>query len=209
MHMVQLQLMTFASPFSNGGCVNWKRNLLQWHPPLYSFNVLYQENLDLLRLIAQVSARRDRYPRHLHEMQTIVWDPALGFLAQNSQFWIIVSELFKQAAGFRPFAETAARGYLSWPETLTLQNYVDAFTRGELAKYFVNTIVIVVPALLVTLFLAAMAAFVLSRYSFRGNLLMLLLFRSMHLHRTTDAARAFPYSRPTAIRSSTRPISSS
>lgn len=69
----------------------------------------------------------------------------------------------------RPYEETARKGYVSWPDQLTLGNYREAFTEGELAQFFLNTIVIVVPALLITLLLSSLAAFVLSRFSFRGN----------------------------------------
>ena len=81
----------------------------------------------------------------------------------------------------RPYDETARKGYVSWPDTLTLQNYADAFTQGDLGRFFFNTIIIVVPALFITLFLASMAAFVLSRFSFRGNLLALLIFTAGNL----------------------------
>lgn len=82
---------------------------------------------------------------------------------------------------FRSYEDTAQKGYVSWPERLSLQNYVQAFTQGELSKYFLNTMIIVVPALLLTLFLSSMAAFVLSRFSFRGNLFMLLMFTAGNL----------------------------
>lgn len=82
---------------------------------------------------------------------------------------------------FRSYEDTARKGYVSWPERLTLQNYVEAFTEGDLSKYFINTMIIVVPALLLTLFLSSMAGFVLSRFSFRGNLFMLLMFTAGNL----------------------------
>lgn len=82
---------------------------------------------------------------------------------------------------FRPFEETARNGYLSWPERLTFANYAAALDRGQLPMFFLNTVVVVVPALVVTLLLASMAAFVLSRFSFRGNLALLLLFTAGNL----------------------------
>lgn len=81
----------------------------------------------------------------------------------------------------RSYEDTARKGYVSWPERLTLQNYFEAFTEGDLFKYLLNTMIIVVPALLLTLLLSSMAAFVLSRFSFRGNLLMLLIFTAGNL----------------------------
>ena len=82
---------------------------------------------------------------------------------------------------FRPYEETARRGYVSWPEQLTLDNYSAALEQGDLVTHFNNTIIIVVPALLLTLLLASMAAFVFARFSFRGNVAMLLLFTAGNL----------------------------
>lgn len=82
---------------------------------------------------------------------------------------------------FRSYEDTAQRGYVSWPERLTLQNYIEALTQGDLFRFFLNTMIIVLPALLLTLFLSSMAGFVLSRFSFRGNLFMLLMFTAGNL----------------------------
>jgi multiple sugar transport system permease protein len=81
----------------------------------------------------------------------------------------------------RPFAETNATGYLSWPQTLSLDNYVEAWNRSELARYFLNALVIVVPAVALVLFLASMMAFAVSRYSWRFNIAFLLLFTAANL----------------------------
>ena len=72
-------------------------------------------------------------------------------------------------------------GYLSLPTTLNLDNYVDAWNQAEMARYFLNTLVIVVPAVLLVLFLASMMAFTVSRYSWRFNLIFLLLFTAANL----------------------------
>ena len=64
---------------------------------------------------------------------------------------------------FRSYAYTQANGYLSFGGW-TLDNYRDAWERGSFAKYFVNSLYITVPAVLLTLFLASLVAFVLSNY---------------------------------------------
>lgn len=81
----------------------------------------------------------------------------------------------------RPYEETARKGYVSWPEQLTLANYAEAFTEGELARFFLNTVIIIIPALILTLLLSSMAAFALSRLGFRTNLSLLLLFTAGNL----------------------------
>lgn len=89
-------------------------------------------------------------------------------------FWAVYTSL-------RPRAETDRLGYLSLPETLNLDNYVTAWNQSEMARYFLNTLVIVVPAVLLVLFLASMMAFTVSRYSWRFNLVFLLLFTAANL----------------------------
>jgi multiple sugar transport system permease protein len=81
---------------------------------------------------------------------------------------------------FRNYEYTATRGYLSlggW----TLDNYQEAWTGGDLGKYFLNSLIITVPAVLLTLFLSSLVAFVLARFSYRFNLALLGLFLAANL----------------------------
>jgi multiple sugar transport system permease protein len=80
----------------------------------------------------------------------------------------------------RPFTETSAAP-VAFPQTLTLDNFANAWNHAELARYFLNTLVIVVPAVIIVLFLAAMMAFAVSRYSWRFNLVLLMLFTALNL----------------------------
>ncbi len=48
-------------------------------------------------------------------------------------------------------------------------------------RYFLNSLIIVVPAVLLVLFLASMMAFAVSRYSWRFNLIFLLIFTAANL----------------------------
>jgi multiple sugar transport system permease protein len=84
-------------------------------------------------------------------------------------------------ASFRPFAETLREGAFSWPQSLTLDNYRNAWEQGDIARKYWNTAVILVPALLLTLFFSSMVAFVCSRFSWRFNILMLSLFTAGNL----------------------------
>jgi multiple sugar transport system permease protein len=81
----------------------------------------------------------------------------------------------------RTEADTNAHGYLSWTHSFTFQNYHDAWTVGQIPKHFWNSVKITVPAVLITLFLASCVAFVVSRFSSRFNLIMLLLFTAGNL----------------------------
>ncbi|KAF2664444.1 hypothetical protein BT63DRAFT_89804 [Microthyrium microscopicum] len=68
-----------------------------------SFQVLDQANIDVLVRIAKLAPQRSFYPRHLHAMQSVRWDPALGFLAQHDYFYTAVQQIFAQAKTSRIF----------------------------------------------------------------------------------------------------------
>ncbi len=103
-----------------------------------------------------------------------------AFLLAMAVVWLLPLA-FAVYTSLRPRAETDAAGYLSLPSTLNLDNYVNAWNQAELVRYFLNTLVIVVPAVLLVLFLASMMAFAVSRYSWRFNLVFLLLFTAANL----------------------------
>jgi multiple sugar transport system permease protein len=82
---------------------------------------------------------------------------------------------------FRPYSETSRLGYVSIGGEYNLNNYIDSWTQGEIVKYFINTAIILVPAVLIVLLLASMMAFAVSRYSWRFNLALLMLFTAANL----------------------------
>lgn len=81
----------------------------------------------------------------------------------------------------RPYSETAEKGYVSLPDTITLDNYTNAWTQGEIPHYFLNSLLVTLPALVITLFFAACVAFVVSRLSFRFNAILLIVFLAANL----------------------------
>jgi multiple sugar transport system permease protein len=103
-----------------------------------------------------------------------------AFLITMSILWVapIAWALY---TSFRPYTETARLGYVSIGGVYNLDNYITSWTQGELPKYFINTVVILVPAVILVLFLASMMAFTVSRYSWRFNLILLMLFTAANL----------------------------
>jgi multiple sugar transport system permease protein len=81
---------------------------------------------------------------------------------------------------FRDYNYTSVHGYVSLGG-FTLQNYVNAWEQGEFTRHFLNSLIITVPAVLLTLFLASCVAFVVARFSFRFNLVLLGLFTAANL----------------------------
>jgi multiple sugar transport system permease protein len=123
-----------------------------------------------------ISGSAPKPPRHYN------WRRAglHGFLLAISLVWLLPL-LWAVYTSFRPFSDTAQNGYVSIAQTLTLDNYVNAWNDSELVRYFFNTLIIVVPAVIIVLFLASMLAFVLSRYSWRFNLSLLLIFVALNM----------------------------
>jgi multiple sugar transport system permease protein len=90
-------------------------------------------------------------------------------------FWALYSSL-------RPISDTIRNGYLSWPSGgLSLVNYQTVFQQAELPYYYVNTLVVVVPAVILTLVLASMIAFACTQFSWRFNLVVLMIFTAGNL----------------------------
>jgi multiple sugar transport system permease protein len=102
-----------------------------------------------------------------------------GFLIATAIVWLFPL-LWAVYQSFRPYTETSAAP-VALPQTLTLDNYIRAFEQAELPKYFLNTVVIVIPAMIVVLLLASAIAFALSRFSFKFNLALLMLFTAGNL----------------------------
>jgi len=84
-------------------------------------------------------------------------------------------------ASFRPYAETQKFGIFSMPKTLTVQNYKNAWTQGGMTRAFENTMFIVIPSLILILGFSSAVAFTVSRFSWRFNVVLLLVFTAGNL----------------------------
>ncbi|MFE2068552.1 carbohydrate ABC transporter permease [Streptomyces sp. NPDC059467] len=102
------------------------------------------------------------------------------FLAGTALAWL-APLLWAIFSALRPYSETSNRGYVSWPHTLNFDNFKNAFEQSDMTHYFMNTLVIAVPAVLLTLFLSSMVAFYVARFDFRVNLFLLLVFTAGNL----------------------------
>ncbi len=112
-------------------------------------------------------ARKSARPR------VVVFMTILALVWVFPIFWAVLNS-------FRNYAYTQQNGYLSFGGW-TFDNYRTAWTNGDMGKHFVNSLIITVPAVFLTLLLASLAAFVLSRFTYRFNLVMLAVFLSANL----------------------------
>ena len=63
----------------------------------------------------------------------------------------------------------------------TIDNYTNAWQQADFGQHFINSVLITAPAVILTLFLASMVAFVIARFSWRFNLVLLGIFTAANL----------------------------
>lgn len=102
------------------------------------------------------------------------------FLTITSVLWLIPL-VWTVYTSLRPAQDTQQYGYLSIGGTFNFDNYADAWNQGGFSKYFVNSAIITIPAVILTLLFAAMVAFAVSRFRWRFNITLLILFTAGNL----------------------------
>ncbi|MGQ4513382.1 ABC transporter permease subunit [Streptomyces sp. DW26H14] len=93
-----------------------------------------------------------------------------------SALWLLPVALVLVTAT-RSFDDIAGNGLGALPHSFTLDGFAQAWTDGGQARALLNSILVTVPSVLVSLLLASMAAFALSRYDLplRRTLLLVML----------------------------------
>ncbi|MDO4273591.1 MAG: carbohydrate ABC transporter permease [Eubacteriales bacterium] len=77
-------------------------------------------------------------------------------------------------SSFKSYSEINSSA-LSWPSSFKLDNYKAAFQFAPIAKYFLNSVIIVGCSVLVTVALVAMCSYIISRFDFKLKILIVLL----------------------------------
>ena len=96
-----------------------------------------------------------------------------GIIVLFPFYWMILSSI-KSYGSYN--AEFTPKFYTSSP---TLQNYADAFTKVNLARYFLNTFLFTVITTGLMMLVIVFAAFAFSRLQFRGKNIVFTLFLSL------------------------------
>jgi multiple sugar transport system permease protein len=107
------------------------------------------------------------------------WVGTLGYhtgVGLLSLLWVLPILLVVVTA-FRTFDDIAANGVGSLPHSFTFGSFGEAWTGGGEMQAMINSFVVTIPTVVITLILASMAAFALSRYEIplRRTLLLLML----------------------------------
>ncbi len=119
-----------------------------------------------------------------HPVRGRRWRPGSAaaqlFMIVMAVLWL-TPIVFSFYIALRPKSETDRLGYVSLPHHLTLQNFTDAWTQSDMWRFFLNSVYVTVPAVIVTLFLASCFAYAVSRLSLRVNIPLLILFTAGNL----------------------------
>ncbi|MBO3745733.1 carbohydrate ABC transporter permease [Streptosporangiaceae bacterium NEAU-GS5] len=89
--------------------------------------------------------------------------------------------LFALYVALRPISETNRLGYFSVAKKLTFENFANAWTQSDMWRFFLNSMWITVPAVILTLVLASAVAYVIARVNVKFNLSLLILFTAGNL----------------------------
>jgi len=79
-------------------------------------------------------------------------------------------------SSLRPYSDVLSNGLLSMPSKLSLDNYTEALRKMAVVKYFINTLIILIPSIFFILFFGSLVAFGISKYNIRFKKTLLLAF---------------------------------
>jgi multiple sugar transport system permease protein len=102
------------------------------------------------------------------------------FLIAMSVLWLIPL-LWTIITAMRPRSAVNQHGYFSLKGAFNFENFSTAWRQADLQKYFVNSVIITVPTVLLTIILASMMAFAVSRFRWRFNVTLLIMFTAGNL----------------------------
>jgi multiple sugar transport system permease protein len=102
------------------------------------------------------------------------------FLIFCAFFWL-VPVVWTLYTSLRPYSATAEHGYVSLSGPFNFENYSKAWSQADMPHFFLNSLIITVPAVLITLFFASCVAFVVTKLSWRFNVILLIVFVAANL----------------------------
>ena len=79
-------------------------------------------------------------------------------------------------SSFRPYSDALNNGLLSMPSRMNFDNYQEALRKMAVVKYFINTLIILVPSVFFILFFGSLVAFIISKYRIKFKRSLLLAF---------------------------------
>lgn len=113
------------------------------------------------------SSKRPHYGTHIFlTVMAVMWMIPLG--------WALFTAL-------RPKADTDKYGYFSLGGAFNFDNFAQAWTQGGFPQYFMNSLIITIPTIVLVLWFSSMMAFAVSRVSWKFNITLLIMFTAGNL----------------------------
>ncbi len=103
------------------------------------------------------------------------WKVLIYLILALWAFMVIFPMLWATVSSFKTDQEIFFSPW-SLPAALQWDNFSRAWTKAKLGIYFFNTIMVIIPAIMLTLLLSSMVAYVLARFEFRGKQIVFYLF---------------------------------
>ena len=88
----------------------------------------------------------------------------------------LVPIVWMTLSSFKPDAELFAYPPTIFPSSFSLENYLDAWGRGDFGLYFKNTTVVAVSATILTVVINTMAGYAFAKYRFKGSTAIFMMF---------------------------------
>jgi multiple sugar transport system permease protein len=116
------------------------------------------------------------YPRPIPQSATGLRVAYMALVIAVLLLWL--APLFAiMLTSIRAASDIATGNLWGWPTAFGLvDNYVGVFTQTPMARFFVNSLLITVPSVVLVLALSTLAGFVLSKFAFRGSMLLFAIF---------------------------------
>lgn len=77
---------------------------------------------------------------------------------------------------FKSIEEILMGGFWSFPKHFGLENYIEAWNLRSFGRYMLNSVIITIPSVIISVFIASLAAYPLSRMKFKGQNIVYFLF---------------------------------
>ncbi|MET9544666.1 carbohydrate ABC transporter permease [Streptomyces sp. NPDC006627] len=92
--------------------------------------------------------------------------------------WVVLAAgplIWVALTAFRPSAEILSDP-MGWPAAFHWENFTNAWSKADIGRYTINSLVILCGSLTGTMLLGSMAAYVIARFTFPGNRFIFMLF---------------------------------
>lgn len=118
-----------------------------------------------------INAKRDQTFQAASDLPRLRQLASLSFINISLAFWAVIVILPMIWLAYSSFKTDQEIFFEPWalPETLQWTNFERAWVAAHIGQYFINSMKVVIPSLVLTLALSSMTAYILARFRFPGN----------------------------------------